>query len=546
MVKPQKLGKNVRMSFAKINEALEMPNLIEVQKKSFQWFLNEGLQEVLRDVSPIVDYSGNLSIEFVSYTLDFMNPRYPVEECKDRDVTYDAPLRVEVRLTNKQTGEVKQSEIFMGNFPLMTENGTFVINGAERVIVSQLVRSPGIYYDSTVDKTGKRSYTATVIPYRGAWLEYETDSQDVFYVKIDKTRKIPITVLIRALGEETDEDIRRLFGEEEILAATFGKDECAALAAENKTTLGEEALKEVYKKLRPGEPPLVESAQILINNLFFDPKRYDLANVGRYKYDKKLAIANRIVGHRLASDVISPLTGEVIAETGALLDRELATAIEQAAVNVVDVLTEGGATVRVFGNGTVDPAWVLGYDLKDCGVSERVRFGVLREIIDRVNEENPLASAEDIKEAIKREARAEADKLSPKHITKDDIFASINYLLNLTHGVGSFDDIDHLGNRRLRCVGELLQNQMRIGFARMDKNINKAQHRQDLRKISSNFGRLNIYARDHRPGPVAAAGIVDDFQNTLQFRYIVAGVANHHHCRTAAFGDSAAHHQKGS
>ena len=363
MVKPQKLGKNVRMSFAKINEALEMPNLIEVQKKSFQWFLDEGLQEVLRDVSPIVDYSGNLSIEFVSYTLDFMNPRYPVEECKDRDVTYDAPLRVEVRLTNKQTGEVKQSEIFMGNFPLMTENGTFVINGAERVIVSQLVRSPGIYYDSAVDKTGKRSYTATVIPYRGAWLEYETDSQDVFYVKIDKTRKIPITVLIRALGEETDEDIRRLFGEEEILAATFGKDECAALAAENKTTLGEEALKEVYKKLRPGEPPLVESAQILINNLFFDPKRYDLAAVGRYKYDKKLALANRIRGHRLASDVISPLTGEVIAETGALLDRELATAIEQAAVNVVDVLTESGATVRVFGNGTVDPVWVLGYDL---------------------------------------------------------------------------------------------------------------------------------------------------------------------------------------
>ena len=484
MVKPQKLGKNVRMSFAKINEALEMPNLIEVQKKSFQWFLNEGLQEVLRDVSPIVDYSGNLSIEFVSYTLDFMNPRYPVEECKDRDVTYDAPLRVEVRLTNKQTGEVKQSEIFMGNFPLMTENGTFVINGAERVIVSQLVRSPGIYYDSAVDKTGKRSYTATVIPYRGAWLEYETDSQDVFYVKIDKTRKIPITVLIRALGEETDEDIRRLFGEEEILAATFGKDECAALAAENKTTLGEEALKEVYKKLRPGEPPLVESAQILINNLFFDPKRYDLANVGRYKYDKKLAIANRIVGHRLASDVISPLTGEVIAETGALLDRELATAIEQAAVNVVDVLTEGGATVRVFGNGTVDPAWVLGYDLKDCGVSERVRFGVLREIIDRVNEENPLASAEDIKEAIKREARAEADKLSPKHITKDDIFASINYLLNLTHGVGSFDDIDHLGNRRLRCVGELLQNQMRIGFARMDKNIKERMSVHDTEEMT--------------------------------------------------------------
>ncbi|MBQ8858264.1 MAG: DNA-directed RNA polymerase subunit beta [Clostridia bacterium] len=472
------------MSFAKINEALEMPNLIEVQKKSFQWFLDEGLQEVLRDVSPIVDYSGNLSIEFINYTLDFMNPRYPVEECKDRDVTYDAPLRVEVRLTNKQTGEVKQSEIFMGNFPLMTDNGTFVINGAERVIVSQLVRSPGIYYDSTVDKTGKRSYTATVIPYRGAWLEYETDSSDVFYVKIDKTRKIPITVLIRALGEESDEDIRRLFGEEEILNATFTKDECAIFAAENKTTLGEEALKEVYKKLRPGEPPLVESAQILINNLFFDPKRYDLANVGRYKYDRKLSVGHRIQGHRLADAVVSPLTGEVIAEPGTFLTRELATAIEQAAVNQVDILTEHGQTVRVFGNGTVDPVWVLGYDLKDCGISERVRLSVLREILDRVAEENPLMTEEEKQQAVKREVRAEADRLAPKHITKEDIFASINYLLNLTHGVGNFDDIDHLGNRRLRCVGELLQNQMRIGFARMDKNIKERMSVHDTEEMT--------------------------------------------------------------
>ena len=484
MVKPQKLGKNVRMSFAKINEALEMPNLIEVQKKSFQWFLDEGLQEVLRDVSPIVDYSGNLSIEFINYTLDFMNPRYPVEECKDRDVTYDAPLRVEVRLTNKQTGEVKQSEIFMGNFPLMTDNGTFVINGAERVIVSQLVRSPGIYYDSTVDKTGKRSYTATVIPYRGAWLEYETDSSDVFYVKIDKTRKIPITVLVRALGEESDEDIRRLFGEEEILNATFTKDECAIFAAENKTTLGEEALKEVYKKLRPGEPPLVESAQILINNLFFDPKRYDLANVGRYKYDRKLAIGHRIQGHKLADAVVSPLTGEVIAEAGTFLTRELATAIEQAAVNAADILTENGHVVRVFGNGTVDPVWVLGYDLKDCGINERVRLSVLREILDRVTEENPLMTEEEKQAAVKREVRAEADRLAPKHITKEDIFASINYLLNLTHGVGNFDDIDHLGNRRLRCVGELLQNQMRIGFARMDKNIKERMSVHDTEEMT--------------------------------------------------------------
>ena len=484
MVKPQKLGKNVRMSFAKINEALEMPNLIEVQKKSFQWFLDEGLQEVLRDVSPIVDYSGNLSIEFINYTLDFMNPRYPVEECKDRDVTYDAPLRVEVRLTNKQTGEVKQSEIFMGNFPLMTDNGTFVINGAERVIVSQLVRSPGIYYDSTVDKTGKRSYTATVIPYRGAWLEYETDSSDVFYVKIDKTRKIPITVLIRALGEESDEDIRRLFGEEEILNATFTKDECAIFAAENKTTLGEEALKEVYKKLRPGEPPLVESAQILINNLFFDPKRYDLANVGRYKYDRKLSVGHRIQGHKLADTVVSPLTGEVLAEAGTFLTRELATAIEQAAVNTVDILTEHGQVIRVFGNGTVDPVWVLGYDLKDCGINERVRLSVLREILDRVTEENPLMTEEEKQAAVKREVRAEADRLAPKHITKEDIFASINYLLNLTHGIGNFDDIDHLGNRRLRCVGELLQNQMRIGFARMDKNIKERMSVHDTEEMT--------------------------------------------------------------
>ena len=484
MVKPQKLGKNVRMSFAKINEALEMPNLIEVQKKSFQWFLDEGMKDVLRDVSPIVDYSGNLSIEFVNYTLDFMNPRYPVEECKDRDVTYDAPLRVEVRLTNKQTGEVKQSEIFMGNFPLMTDNGTFVINGAERVIVSQLVRSPGIYYDSAVDKTGKRSYTATVIPYRGAWLEYETDSSDVFYVKIDKTRKIPITVLIRALGEETDEDIRRLFGDEEILTATFSKDECAVLAAENRTTLGEEALKEIYKKLRPGEPPLVESAQILINNLFFDPKRYDLAAVGRYKYDKKLSVASRILGHKLAEAVISPLTGEVIAEAGALVTRELSAAIEHAAVNEATVLADNGHEVRVFGNGTVDPVNVLGYDLKDCGLSERVRLSVLREILDRVNEEKPLMSDEDRQAAVKREARAEADRLAPKHITKDDIFASINYLLNLTHGVGNFDDIDHLGNRRLRCVGELLQNQMRIGFARMDKNIKERMSVHDSEEMT--------------------------------------------------------------
>ena len=484
MVKHQKLGKIDRVSFSKIDEALEMPNLIEVQKKSFRWFLDVGMKDVLRDVSPIIDYSGNLSIEFVNYTLDLDNPRYPVEECKDRDVTYDAPLRVEVRLTNKQTGEVKQSEIFMGNFPLMTENGTFVINGAERVIVSQLVRSPGIYYENALDKTGKRTYAATVIPYRGAWLEYETDSSDVFYVKIDKTRKTPITVLIRALGIETDEEILNLFGNEEILQATFAKDECSILAAESKCTLGEEALKEIYKKLRPGEPAIVESAQILIHNLFFDPKRYDMAAVGRYKYDKKLAIARRIQGQTLAETVVSPLTGEVIAEEGAFLTRELASAIEAAAVNAVTVRTETGDVVRVFGNGTVDPKAVLGYDLADCGIGEKVRYAVLSDILAKVAEENPLATEEDRRAAVKHEVMVRMDELVPKHVTKDDIFASINYLLNLTHGVGSFDDIDHLGNRRLRSVGELLQNQMRIGFARMDKNIKERMSVHDTEEMT--------------------------------------------------------------
>ena len=485
MVKPQKLGKNVRLSFAKIDEALEMPNLIEVQKKSFQAFLDTGMQEVLRDVSPIVDYSGNLSIEFVGYTLDSAHPRYPVEECKDRDVTYDAPLRVDVRLTNKATGEVKQSEIFMGNFPLMTENGTFVINGAERVIVSQLVRSPGVYYDME-NRGGKIAYTATVIPYRGAWLEYETDASDVFYVKIDKTRKLPITVLVRALGVESDADIFSMFGEDEILAATLQKDECANLAAENKTTLRDEALKEIYKKLRPGEPPLVESAEILVHNLFFDPKRYDLAPVGRYKYDKKLSAAARLKGHTLAAAVVSPVTGEVIAEAGTRVTRELAEKIDRAAVNeaVVFAGEDHRETVRVFGNGTVRPEWVLGYDLSEIGLHERVRYDILREIVDAVNAENPLMSDEDRRAAVIAACRVRVDDLSPKHITREDIYASVNYLLNLSHGVGQKDDIDHLGNRRLRCVGELLQNQMRIGFARMDKNIKERMSVHDSEEMT--------------------------------------------------------------
>ncbi|MBO5789177.1 MAG: DNA-directed RNA polymerase subunit beta, partial [Clostridia bacterium] len=462
MLSTRKLGTTERLSFSKINESLDMPNLIEVQKKSYRWFLDEGLPEVLRDVSPIYDYSGNYVVEFVSYSLD-PNPRYSVEECKERDATYDAALRVGVRLTNKETGESKQSEIYMGNFPLMTENGTFVINGAERVIVSQIVRSPGIYYASTIDKMGKHTYSATVIPYRGAWLEYETDANDVFYVKIDKNRKVSITTLIRALGVESDEAILQMFGDEEMLVASMAKDESAKNALENNTTLGDEALKEIYKKLRPGEPPLVESALMLINNLFFDAKRYDLAPVGRYKYDKKLSIARRIEGTTLTRPVFSGLTGEMLADAGTFVTKALAHDIEWAAVNEVYVKTENEREIKVFSNFTVWPEAVLGYDLKDCAVNEKVSQRVLSEIIEEAGTTDP--------EVIKPLVRARHADLVCKHVTKEDIYASINYLLALTHGVGSVDDIDHLGNRRLRCVGELLQNQIRIGMSRMDKNI---------------------------------------------------------------------------
>ena len=473
MLKPQKLGTNVRMSFSKIEAATEMPNLIEVQKDSYEWFLREGLDEVLRDVSPIVDFTGNLSIEFTDYTLD-PNPRYSVEECKDRSVTYDAHMKVGVRLTNKQTGELKTAQIFLGDFPLMTENGTFVINGAERVIVSQLVRSPGMYYADMVDKQGKHNYSATVIPYRGAWLEYETDAAGVFYVKIDKNRKIPVTVLIRALyeaGRDTDDDILAMFGDEEILRITMAKDECRTLAEENGTCLRDEALKEIYKKIRPGEPPLVESAETLVNNMFFDPRRYDLAAVGRYKFNEKVALGRRIVGFTLASTVVNPLTGEIVAEEGVLIDRALAAAIEDSTVNEVTVRLESGREVKVFGNGTVRPELVLGYDLSDCGIKagEKVCYAPLMEIIAAADADGLEGEAREyyIKNAVKENIAV----LSPKHITKEDILASINYMVALAHGVGVTDDIDHLGNRRLRCVGELLQNQLRIGMSRMDKNI---------------------------------------------------------------------------
>ncbi len=473
-LKPRTLGKNTRMSFARIDDTLDMPNLIEVQKKSYRWFLEEGLNEVLREVSPIVDYSGNLMVEFVSYTLDD-HPKYSDEECKERHATYEAPLRMMVRLTNKETGEIKSSEISMGNFPLMTDNGTFVINGAERVIVSQIVRSPGIYYGTTVDKIGKNSYNCTVIPYRGAWLEYETDSTDVFYVKIDKTRKLPITVLVRALGEEKDEDIRALFGDDDIITATLEKDDSCRLAEELGTSAGDEALKSIFKRLRPGDPPTVETAQALVNATFFDNRRYALAPVGRYKYDKKLAIAARLRGQKLSRPVFSVLTGELLAEEGTVVSRELAELIEHNAVNEAFVLTEAGKEVKIFSNGTVYPEDVLGFDLSDCGVGKKVRLSVLREIMEE---------AEGDVDAIKKLCRARAYDLAPRHVTKDDIFASINYLLNLANGIGSVDDIDHLGNRRLRCVGELLQDRMRVGMTRMDKNIKERMSVHDASEMT--------------------------------------------------------------
>ena len=483
MLRPKKLGTNVRQSFSKIEAATEMPNLIEVQKDSYEWFLKEGLNEVLRDVSPIVDYTGNLSIEFTDYTLD-PNPRYSVEECKDRTVTYDAHMKVGVRLVNKSTGELKTAQVYMCDFPLMTDNGTFVINGAERVIVSQLVRSPGIYYGDEVDKQGKHNFTATVIPYRGAWLEYETDAAGVFYVKIDKTRKIPISVLVRALcaaGEDSDEALISMFGEEDVLIATMAKDESVSQALENQTAFRDEALKEIYKKLRPGEPPLVESAEQLVNNLFFDPKRYDLAPVGRYKYNKKLALARRIEGLVLAAPVVNMLTGEIVADEGTLINRDIANSIEDSLVNEVYVKTEGSdKVVKVFSNGTVRPELVLGYDLSDCGVKagEKVRYSVLKEIIAEADAAALSGSAKE--EFIKKSVQDKIALLAPKHVTKEDIFASVNYLFNLVHGIGSTDDIDHLGNRRLRCVGELLQNQMRIGMSRMDKIIKERMSVHDV------------------------------------------------------------------
>ena len=473
LVKPQKLGNNVRMSFSKLREVLEMPNLIEVQKNSYKWFLDEGLMEVLRDVSPIVDYSGNLMIEFTGYALE-PTPKYPVEECKDRDVNYAAPLRITVRLENKNSGEVKQSEIYMGDFPLMTENGSFIINGAERVVVSQIVRSPGIYYESVMDKSGKRLFSNTVIPYRGAWLEYETDINDVFYVRIDKNRKIPITVLIRALGINSSDEIKDLFGEGEKIMATLEKDSTTSEAEINGTTASDEALKEIYRKLRPGDPPLVESAKVLVNNLFFDPKRYDLSTVGRYKFNKKLALAYRIAGFTLSRPAISPITGEIMAEAGEKLTRKTAEAIEDNGINEVYLAIGEDQEIKVFSNDMIYIDRVLGFDASDLGIKEKVKFSVLQDILKNHTDETE----------IKFEIKRQKDKLVPKHVIKADIFSSINYLICLGYGVGETDDIDHLGNRRLRSVGEQLQNQMRMGFARMDKVIKERMTTQDPSQIT--------------------------------------------------------------
>ena len=466
MVHEVQMGRTTRMSYSRINEVLDMPNLIEIQKNSYNQFLKEGLKEVLRDVSPITDYTGNLIMEFIGYTLETENIKYSVEECKERDSTYSAPLKVKVRLINKETGEVKEQEIFMGDFPLMTDTGTFVINGAERVIVSQLVRSPGVYYSREKDKNGNNLYSNTVIPYRGAWLEYETDSGEVIYVRIDRTRKLPITQFLRALGFGTDAELIDLLGEEPKLQATIVKDG---------TKSREEGLFEVYKRLRPGEPPTEESATTLINNLFFDPKRYDLSNVGRYKFNKKLALANRIRNQIAAEDVKSLNGKKVFVKAGEEINEETAWKIQNSGVNVVYVDIEG-KSVKVIGNLTVDINDYISFDPALAEINEKVRYDVLKAIL----EENKAAKESELI-AILKENR---DNLMPKNITKEDIVASVNYILNLDHGIGHTDDIDHLGNRRLRSVGELLQNQFRIGLARMERVVRERMTIQDIDAVT--------------------------------------------------------------
>ncbi len=466
-IRPITNGKSSRMSYSRQKEVLEMPNLIEVQKDSYQWFLDEGLKEAFDDISPIADYSGHLSLEFVDFTLCEDDVKYTIEECKERDATYAAPLKVRVRLHNKETDEINEHEIFMGDLPLMTATGTFVINGAERVIVSQLVRSPGIYYGIAHDKIGKELYSCTVIPNRGAWLEYETDSNDVFYVRVDRTRKVPITVLIRALGIGTNTEILDLFGEEPKILASFSKDTAESY---------HEGLLELYKKIRPGEPLAVDSAESLITSMFFDPRRYDLAKVGRYKFNKKLLLRNRIAGHMLAEAAVSPLTGEVIADEGTEVTREIADAIQNAAIPFVWMKAEGEERpIKVLSNMAVDLKEVCGIEPEEVGVTELVYYPVLANIL-----EETAGDVEELKEAIRKNVH----ELIPKHITKEDIIASINYNIHLEYGFGNDDDIDHLGNRRIRAVGELLQNQYRIGLSRLERVVRERMTTQDLEGIS--------------------------------------------------------------
>ena len=467
-IKPVKSGKSSRMSYSRKKEVLEMPNLIEVQRDSYQWFLDEGLREAFADISPITDYSGKLSLEFTDFTLEKENAKNTIEKCKERDATYAAPLKVRVRLYNKETDEINEHEIFMGDLPLMTETGTFVINGAERVIVSQLVRSPGIYYGIDHDKVGKLLFSCTVIPNRGAWLEYETDSNDVFYVRVDRTRKVPITVLVRALGYGTNAEILELFGDEPKIVASLAKDTAESY---------QEGLLELYKKIRPGEPLAVESAESLITGMFFDPRRYDLAKVGRYKFNKKLSLKNRIRGHVLAEDVVDVSTGEVLAEAGTKVDAELATQLQDSGIACVWIqgdLSGEERKIKVLTNRMVDLKKHVDCNPKELGIRELVYYPVLEKLLEEYTD------PEELKEAIRREAA----ELVPKHITKDDILASINYNMHLEYGMGNKDDIDHLGNRRIRAVGELLQNQYRIGLSRLERVVRERMTTQDTEGIS--------------------------------------------------------------
>ncbi|MEG3029309.1 MAG: DNA-directed RNA polymerase subunit beta [Oscillospiraceae bacterium] len=463
-IKPTMLGTTERMNFAQINEVLEMPNLIEVQKQSYEWFIKDGIKEVFRDTGAIEDHTGTLALEFVDYRLED-HTKYSVKECKERDVTYAAPLKVTIRLLNKETGEIKEQEKFMGDFPKMTESGTFIINGAERVIVSQLIRSPGAYFKLDHDKTGKELYAGTIIPNRGAWLEYETDVNDIFYVRIDKNRKLPVTSFARALGVSTDIEIRELFGDNEIIEATLLKDI---------TSNQEEGLLETYRKLRPGEPPTVENSQTHINNLFFDPRRYDLSRFGRYKFNKKLSIQNRLINQVAAEMVISPLTGEVLCEEGQVISEELALVIENNGVSVMHVKKDD-KVVKIISNGMVDHKAILGFDAAEQGINEKVSFAVLKELMDEAAGDETL-----LRELLDNNR----ERLIPKNITLDDIFASISYVLCLAQGVGSFDDIDHLGNRRIRSVGELLQGQFRTGIIRMERTIKERMDQQERELIT--------------------------------------------------------------